>query len=323
MPKAFTYFIAGLIVFLAVKNIFMQQETTAPDQVVENKEKCINVQNDANFIEKSLANVLVNTLKTPEGRSFVENLIQPITNATNNHNHSIFDPKDIITHLFKIDTLGDSNLGTAYCGQKVVCEYTVKDIDNNVIEHKVDTITLGDNQAILAIENIVIGMHLHQTRIATTPPSFAYDNFPTNNPDLKPGRNYNLQVKLYKLENGEQYLAQDKIKNFDNIFSYEHPMLCGQEVTFSAKIYDIYGKIIWNEENLTHRLGSANLPVIFNHSLSGKPPSSTRTTIAPAKYLKNINNKKPDLFKKIKMPENELVFIEFYNTQKTKPPVIK
>ena len=83
MQKFITLMAAIAIIYLVV-DYKRNEPTTKQDEIIavakspkkENNDDSTNL--EGNFLERYLSNILLNILKTPEGRTFLENLIQPI-----------------------------------------------------------------------------------------------------------------------------------------------------------------------------------------------------------------------------------------------------
>lgn len=273
---------------------------------------------EGNFIEKSLSKLLVNILKTPEGRTFFENLIQPVDKPMTGDGASFkLDNNKLIDGIFKIRTAGEVGLGPASCGHFVTVHYQIINTNNAVIEDATKTIKLGAGDAIPAIENIAVGMYVGQTREGYTSPRYAFVNQKFQSDTKKPGMSYKIKLHMLDIE-PKTFIAPGEVKVFDDEISYQMPYLCGERVTCDVKINKVDGTVVYDskerKQKLDMILGDPGYPMIFSHALFNKIPTGTRTVIARGKYFRSLANKDMNkIFPKEQLPMDDFFLIEFKN----------
>ena len=79
-----------------------------------------------NFLERTLQSVLINVLKTEDGRIFFENILKPINKPLNQHKQSLkVNNTDFINSMFQVKTFGEGEVGPASCGHVVTINYQI------------------------------------------------------------------------------------------------------------------------------------------------------------------------------------------------------
>ena len=121
-----------------------------------------------NFLERSLSKIAINILKTPSGREFFENLIQPATKlgAIDKEVGFKIDNSKIVNSMFSIN---DFDLGKGFkavCGQIANVNYSLYDNDDNILMEGKQTIQLGSNKIAPGVDMLITGMKVGQTRHA-------------------------------------------------------------------------------------------------------------------------------------------------------------
>jgi len=323
MQKILTIVVAILMIYTIINTKIKQSSTNTVSKPVEAIQKITSTDTDkameGNFLEKSLSNVLVNVLKTPEGRTFFENMIQPVdTKLDNDGTGLVFDYTQIVRDIFRTKTYGTGTIGPATCGYTVTAQYEILTVDNVIVDQDTQTFRLGEAKVISALENLIIGMYVGQTREGVAISKYAYDNPRFQGVNKKPSLNYKIKVTLLDME-PKIFLALHLPKIFDDRIAYQIPCLCGEHVVFDIKLSKIDGTVIYDseqsKETLSMHLGDDSYPMIFSYALFGKAPASTRTVIAQAQSLQCINNKLGNgILRHIQIPKNEFILIEFKNT---------
>ena len=280
---------------------------------------------EGTLVEKYLSNVAVNVLKTPEGRAFFENLVTPI-NLGIQGEKSVFNmPNEkIMSSLFNISTTAPGKGNSACCGHFVQFSYETMNNDNIIIEKRKTHIARTGNREIMpALENIITGMKVGETRTALSPGEFAYDGKKFRKEDVRFGEPIKFNVTLLDIQ-PNFFIKADDVKIFDDTIAYQLPLLCGDVVKFRAKIMKFNGDIIYdsnkqlNGNKISMRIGNQNFPAIFSYALHKKIPVGTRSIITPGKYFKAmIGNDVNHIFNgKYKMPnKKEHFLVEFYDIE--------
>lgn len=292
MQKILTFIVAIAILYSIGEAKFSRAKETPPVAPTASAEKAPSQEEkmDGGFVERSLSQILANVIKTPEGRTLIENMIQPVANVAEMEKDGlIFDYKKLVPSMFRIKTSGTGTIGPASCGQKVKIQYTITKEDNTVVDSGMKAFILGSNDAIPALANVVVGMYVGQTRQAVAMPRYAYDDPQFQGENKIPGLNYGVRVTLLAIEDSI-YITPNKVKIFDDMISYQIPLLCGQPVYFDTKISKIDGTVIYDSSKSNKKcemiIGDRSMPMIFSYALFSKIPVGTRTVIFQSKYLK-------------------------------------
>lgn len=320
MQRILTLIIAaGVIYMLFQQNISSMNLSQPPfeenrkneNQSVKQEEKEKEAAPSGNFLEKTLSNVLLNVLKTDDGRLFLESLLQPESkNMGNQEGVFEFNSANFINSLFKISTFGEGAKGPASCGHIVTVEYKILTPANYVVEENTITLPLGSENAVPGLDVVVVGMKTGQTRHATISSKYFSETAHNSSSIFK------LNVLLKEIMPNN--FADDSVKIFDDKISYNKPLLCGNTVIFDARITQLKdGKVIYDSvalnKKINMKLGNINYPMIFSHSLHNKIPVGTRTVIAKGGLFKSYMSIHSAIFPDKILPENEYFMIEFFN----------
>lgn len=112
----------------------------------------------------------------------------------------------------------------------------------------------------------------------------------------------------------------NEVKIFDNEIAYRMPLLCGDKVSFDAKITKLSdGKVIFdsaqNATKLNMKIGDINYPMIVSYALTGKVPVGTRTVIAKGRSFKAIGSNANRMLDQQHFPMEEYLMLELTNFQ--------
>lgn len=278
------------------------------------------VELNGNFFEKTLSNVLINVLKTEEGRLFFENILQPADKALTGADGSFKVNNDhLLKSIFQIKTFGNGTTGPASCGHIATIHYHIQDLQGNVIEEATKTYALGSRPVIPALDAIVVGMMIGETREAISPAKFAFAALKNHNPAIDPNASYKIIVVLQNLL-PHNFLSDKETKIFDDEIAYKMPLMCGDYMKFDATITNLAsGRNIYDSKTsgkkITMRIGDITYPMIFSHSLHNKIPVGTRTVIAKGKAFKSFATGTSAIFPHNHLPESEYFMLELSNFQ--------
>lgn len=319
MNKMLTYIVGALIIYAIVDSKMTEKQQNNvikkhdANEQTSKEDTELDISPSGNMFEKSLSNLLVNVLKTPEGRTFFENMIQPKNKSTLGDDLGFkLNGTQIIEGLFKIQTNGEGTVGPASCGHVVHANYQILTMDNIIVEESKKTFRLGSNEIMPGLENVIIGMYIGQTRSAIIPASFAYNKQLSE--DKKPGLNYQVKVTLIDII-PKTFITKD-VKIFDDAIAYKTPCICGSRVSFDMLVTKINGEVVYNSKTTGQKiqmiLGDMSYPMIISHGLTGKIPVGNRTIIAQGKYFRSLGDAKiNNIFKNQQLPMDEYFLIEF------------
>ena len=320
MHKILTLIITGAILYM----IFQQNMAgiTIPDHL-KNQSKLVEKQNQENevsgtFLEKTLSSVMINILKSSEGRMFMESMLQPMNKAVAGSGSGFeMNNDNFIKSLFRIRSFGEGTVGPVSCGHVVTVHYKILGNDSNVLEDKVATFTLGTEQVAPGLDAVIVGMKIGETRHAVISNKY----FMKNADDKL--RSFKVNVLLKEVI--PQNFIDDSVKIFDDQIAYQVPLVCGNKVIYDAKITNLTNnEIIYNSESLgkkiNMKIGNLNYPMIFSHALHNKIPVGTRTIIAKGKFLKSYISDNSAIFPNKVLNIDDYFMIELYNFDNpTKP----
>ena len=317
MQKILTFIIAcGIIYMIVQKNIQSldvkdvlpinnsKETITQPQEKKEDKQK-------GTFLEKTLSNILVNVLKTEEGRLFMENILQP-ANKSIGDSSSGFQMNDdsFIQSIFKIITFGEKTAAVASCGHLVKVEYKILNANNSVIEENTSTFPLGSGKIAPGLDAVIVGMSEGQTRHAIINSKYL--------PETANNKASYFKVNVLLKEITPKNFVPDDVKIFDDKLAYQMPLLCSNRVAYDAKITRLKdGKTMFNSKDsrkrIAMKIGNLNYPVIFSHALHNKIPVGTRTVIAKGNLFKSYVSDYSTIFQDKILPDNEYFMLELSN----------
>jgi len=306
-----------------------EQQVVAKDHTKNDTIEQPNTPLTGNFLEKTLSKIIINALRTKEGRTFFENILQPLDNSMNNsvsnneNNYSIIVNRDLIQPLFKVKTVGGGTEGPAICGHIVTLHYQLMDIGNNLLAENTKTFTLGSKSVLPALDVLTVGMMIGQTKEAVVPAQYVY--FKNKTDSIIPG----VQVEIdsnafYKINIVLQsilppsFIISEEVKVFDDEIAYKTPLLCGDKLKLDAKVTRLSnGKILYNSKDqgkkLEMKIGDLNYPLIFAYALNGKAPVGTRTVISKSKYFKGLATKSTKIINLDQLQPEEYLMLELSN----------
>ncbi len=315
MQKFITLIITAAILYMIIQNKADSWETPKPTGSEENKNKDANgdevIELEGGFIEKTLSKVVINTLKTEQGKEFIEKLITPMDKPIAGSDEGFkINNDNMINSLLNITTFGEGKEGPASCGHLVEVKYKMINSNNILMKEKTDRFPLGSNKDVPGINAVVVGMKTGQTRNAIIPLKYF------NSDERNGSKVYKLQVEL--LDVAPKNFASEDVKVYDDQIAYSLPMMCGQKVAFDAKVTRLSNaEVIYDSstsgKRLTTTIGNLVDPVIVSYALHNKIPVGTRTVIAKGRLFKSqaINNSR--FFPDQTLPEHEYFMLDLMN----------
>jgi hypothetical protein len=336
MQKLLTLIIMGIIIYtllqkqmdekIAQVSISTQNSSKIVEENKQNADQTkVNlVQNETveiqgNFLEKTISKIVINALKTDEGKIFFENILQPLNKPFADNNFSIKIHNNLVEEIFQIKTFGIEKNGQCICGTIVDIQYQILDMQNNLLNSGEKNYSLGFRPIMPAIDNIVVGMYAGQTRSAIIPPKYSgnFSDIIAKSTDTKIPQFLKLNVNLKSIIPNNNIHLRD-IKIFDDEISYKIPLFCGDFVSFDATITLMSNnKIIYdsldNKNKIEMKIGDQSYPMIFAIGLHGKVPVGKRTIITKGKYLRALGSNLNKILPHKIIIENEYYIIEIQN----------
>lgn len=285
------------------------------EQITPQETKSQETQVTGTFLEKTLSGVMINILKSDEGRMFMESMLQPMNKTVAGSGSGFkMNNDNFIQSIFKINSFGTGERGPASCGHIVTVHYKILNIQNTVLEHKVATFPLGSEKIAPGVDAVIVGMKTGETRNATISNKYF--------PDTSKERPSSFKVSILLKEIVPQNFIDDSVKIFDDQIAYRIPLMCGNKIIYDAKITRLSNnEVIYSSEQsgekIDMKVGNLNYPMIFSHSLHNKIPVGTRTVIAKGKLFKSFASDNSTIFPNKILPEDEYFMVEFYNFHET------
>ncbi len=328
MHKLLTLIITILILYAVVKSKMTtespqptkpQLEKEAETAAVEKKGPEAEPEMGGGFLERSLSQVLVNVLKTENGKAFFEKLVRPANEISGSDiSIKVNNNDDIIKSLFKINTILEGKGEAVSCGHIVTASYQITNMHGLVIDSGQKTFRLGKAEVIPALDNVIVGMKIGGVREAITHTKYAYDspNFSKAKPKVGTSDYYKIRVTLQDAI--PKLFADNNVRIFDDELAHKIPLMCGEYAVFDVKIMKLDGTVIFDSK-ASHKqvsmfLGDIMYPMIFSHALYNKISAGTRTVICGGKYLRSLASKeRSKIFHGQQPPMDEFYIMEFSN----------
>ena len=266
-----------------------------------------------NFVEKTISNVLVNVLKTDEGRMFFENILQPINKPMAGSGQGFkINNDNLVEAMFDIKTFGEGGEGPATCGHVVTVAYKILAANNMLISEKTVSYPLGSDQIAPGVDAVIVGMKIGQTRHAVISSKY------TDRVGAQTDKVDSFKLNVILKEIMPQNFVDEDVKVFDDEIAYKLPLLCGGNAVYNARIIKLSNsEVIYDSKSsgnkINMKVGNLAYPVIFSYALHNKIPVGIRTVIAKGKLFKSFLNEFSTIFPQTKLPENEYFMLELYD----------
>lgn len=306
MQKFLTLVMVAVILYVVTQSKSEMHSVSNQDQEtiqkIEKKSDDLMPEIEGGFVEKSLSNVLINVLKSKEGRDFLEKVVRPIDKPLNGEYSLEINNYNIVNELFKIQTILPGSGPKASCGHIATINYEIINSNKGIVESGTKTFTLGDAKMIRGLSNIIVGMQKGETRKAMIPEQYAYADPHFNGVQPShPTSYYYVTVSLIDIMPNN--FVDESVKIFDDEIAYVIPHLCGDKTTFNAKITKTSGETLFDsfssEHPITMHLGDNTYPMIFSHALFNKTSFGTRTVICKGQHLRSLfSQEKSKIFTK-------------------------
>lgn len=309
------YYLAGLSNEDSVLNLGTSKEKGASEQPKDDKEP---EPLAGNFLEKTLSKILVGVLKTEEGRAFFENILQPQNGQVINSDQGFkINNLHFISSMFNMTTTGEGKDGPASCGHIVTVRYQILTPGGVPLEEETKTFTLGSRKVMPGLDNVIVGMRVGQTRKADIPAKYAFSQEKYRRQGIDNDSPYRVIVTLQEILPAN-FAKEDEVRIFDDEIAYKVPLLCGDCVSFDAKITRLAsGEVLYDTEpsgrKVSLNIGDISYPMIFSHALYGKIPVGTRAVIAKGSTFRSFGMSTSKTFPQKPPPANEYYLLELLN----------
>ena len=271
--------------------------------------KMLSQEEQVNFIQNKVFNVIYNVLHTSQGRELLEKLLlSPPANAGSSEAE-----ENPYRNNSKIDIL-EGEGDPAGCGDIVTAQYIIRlvsgqEVENTYKNNKAATFQLGDQKVIKGLEYAIIGMKKHGRRRLVIPPSLAYDKSKFSRGLVANNEFVTLDIELLDIKPSIDNW-QNKINIFqDSSKRKNHPILCSSQVYFKYKIFTTDEKILAQSDRAVNfTLGSTEVPAAINRVFTGISDQSKRVALIPSSLL--YNKKISFISPKVKFPPKGMLIIE-------------
>ncbi len=318
--KKFTILLVIIFAIYFVYKIF----DTSPDKLSSNFSK---KELSGNFIERVIAQILINVLNTDQGQrslAFLSNSLQhgleKFVSKNFEKNFEKVSHYLVPLYFYKTDKRGKGPC--IICGQKFKAKYQIMDKDmKNILLEKEEESVLGSKKILNEINVLMPGMKKGETIYSMLGSSSVNQDLQSKN-IMNQQKLQKIFIKLTDIEYNEELINIEKTYIFDSqlvdINLEQERIICGDKISFQFQIVDLISKkVIFDskEKIFSNFVGSAELPVIFNYALHKKPLKGTRSIICDGKYL-NFNNKNLLSFseKKLTIIDENIYMLVIYNT---------
>ena len=222
---------------------------------------------------------------------------------------------NLIKSIFNIQqTSPGKGKECAVCGHLVSVSYMITTEKDIILENKTNTIQIGSRNEIAALENIVAGMKVGETRRALSRGEYAYDPKAFRRDDINVGERVKITATLLDIS-PKVFITPQEVKIYDDKLDYKMPILCGDKINFHLNVKKFDGTEVFNSKKskaITMQVGDIRYPLLFGYALQGKIPTGKRMVIAPGKYLYGISGKAPhSMFQEQAIAKGEHFMIEF------------
>ncbi len=273
---------------------------------------------EGSFLERTLSKMMINTLKTEDGRLFMESLIQPMGNSAQDGFVIRMNNDAQVKRMFKIRTFGDEDETQkhAYCGNIVTVDYKIFDMRNIIVSEKTDNFPLGRSN-VPGLDAVIVGMQKGQTRHAIISSKY----FPDTSGNKE--QRFKISVTLKDI-NLTGSVDASEVQLFDDVIANKTPLLCGNKAVFDVKVINLSkNKQVFdskaNGSPVDMKIGDIGQPAIFSFALHNKTAAGARTVITPGKYLKSYAAPISKIFPNGNFQENDYYMIIFNNFEELDP----
>ncbi len=265
-----------------LENYFASNQRNATNSPANPETQLVSPSNEfeGNALERLFARLLVNILKTEEGKAFFENMIVPLSVDPIASQKQALNLKDFFNSVFQIKETGlAKGERTALCGSNVRVNYKLFSASGELIKKGVSNYTVGLSD-LDGLNIVVPGMKVGQTRNA----NIVYKFLKHLNKDERLKSGYKINIELVDIL--DPPLVMEDIKLFDNAYGYDTPLICGNKVSAKLNISDVSENKIIYDQKVDFTLGDQNFPRIIYHALHWKMPIGSKAIILDGKYIK-------------------------------------
>ena len=171
MQKIITLVITGAILYMIFQQSIGQIKTpehlqNKPVSTEAEKDSSTQTEISGTFLEKTLSSVMVNVLKSDEGRMFMESMLQPMNKTVSGSGSGFkMNNDNFIQSIFKIKSFGEGKKGPVSCGHIVTVHYKILNHQNTVLDEKVVTFPLGSEKIAPGLDAVIVGLNNNQLKL--------------------------------------------------------------------------------------------------------------------------------------------------------------
>ncbi len=280
-----------------------QEEAETDDTKIK-----IATKEDSSFLERKVAGIISQVMKTPEGKEIVQTVLKNLESQDEL-------TKNILSKNFHFDEINTGVGIESACGHEVVVEYDISKIDDNKnvianITSKKEKIAfkIGSGALPENLERAVLGMKKGGSRKII----FAKSKIAL----IKKDYLYQSNVTLIDIKNTKEIIPSNKIfnKNIDQKTISMRNFTCGESVLISYEIRDIKDNIIYDSKKSSSgkksiKIGSSKIPQEISAAIDNLPIGHKIFITIPSKEL--LGMKFLEIPDDLKINE-EIVIINLY-----------
>lgn len=279
----------------------------------ETDNKADNKEIEGNFVERALSRVASNALKTPEGQTFLNNLVVKDYKKLNQEDPYNITDIDLVANLHNIEADNSKATHKIYCGDIVKVKYIIKDVHDKQLESATKLVTLGEGNLLPALEDAIANSYVGSKLKLITPLEYGYHSaaykFNINSKN-KPAI-VKVEAEIISKANPNQ--ETNKIYKSNKFFAHQKPLSCGQSLNFTYKLTELDGKEIMQQKNYAYKIGLRSDPIIFSRALFNEIKASHLQVIFAGRELKNFENKFNAKFKNKQLKDDKFYYLEIFD----------
>ena len=239
------------------------------------------------FIERKIAGVISQAMKTPEGKEIVQGILKNIGSQDE-------QTKDLLSRNFYIKEIVIGAGIESTCGHEIEIEYDATKIDDSKNDTK--TLAATKQKATLALGSGVLPENLEKAILGMKKGGSRKIVFAKSKMDfIKKEPLYQSNVTLIDIHNSTQIIPKNKIftKNIDQKTDSMRKFNCGELVLVDYEIRDIKDNIIYDSKKViagakSLKIGSSKMPQEVSDTMDNLPVGHRIFITIPSKELVNI-----------------------------------
>ncbi len=246
----------------------------------------IGTNENSSFIERKIAGVISQAMKTPEGKEIVQSVLKNIESQDE-------QTKNLLSKNFHVKEIVVGAGVESACGHQIEIEYYITKINDNKSATAIaptkqkSTLVLGNGALPENLEKAILGMKKGGSRKIV---------FAKTKIDLvKKEPLYQSNVTLIDVHNTAQIIPKNKIftKNIDQKTDSMRKFTCGELVLVNYEIRDIKDNVIYDSRKVAGgakpiKIGNSKMPQEIAATMDSLPLGYSIFITIPSKELVNM-----------------------------------